>query len=229
MEERWDQSKQYFMEFLTSKKDFEKTTQQSPRYQRIAAFFRKEKFTIVQLAFTIDVSVSFVNFLIVFKIERSLVHIIYNAMKDLLTIVMKRFLKAKVIDGLSGKELQKVDVSKKENKLGDKLEIGAKTEHLLKSLSPFEQKKEWELMLKFYEKTVAYFQKHLPPDNAVLAKAACCHPDNRKKEFTICHIEYLAKVFPQVIDEEKVSQVKDEQRLYQTENNHKVKRTKSKS
>ena len=41
VEERWDQSKQYFMEFLTSKKDFEKTTQQYPRYQKIAAFFRK--------------------------------------------------------------------------------------------------------------------------------------------------------------------------------------------
>ena len=55
------------MEFLTLKKDFEKTTQQNPRYQRIAAFFRKEKFTIVQLAFTIDVSVPFVNFLTVFS------------------------------------------------------------------------------------------------------------------------------------------------------------------
>ena len=49
VEEKWDQSKQYFMEFLTSKKDFKKTTQQNPRYQRIAAFFRKEKFTLVQL------------------------------------------------------------------------------------------------------------------------------------------------------------------------------------
>ena len=49
VEGKWDQSKQYFMEFLTSKKDFKKTTQQNPRYQRIAAFFRKEKFTLVQL------------------------------------------------------------------------------------------------------------------------------------------------------------------------------------
>ena len=121
VEERWGQSKQYFMEFWSAKKDFEKTTQQNPRYLRIAAFFRKEKFTLVQLAFTIDVSVPFVNFLTVFKIERSLVHIIYKAMKDLLTIVMKRFLKAKVIDGLSGKELQKVDVTKKEHQLGEKL------------------------------------------------------------------------------------------------------------
>ena len=69
VDERWDQSKQYFMELLTSKKDFEKMTQQNPRYQRIAAFFRKEKFTLVQLAFTIDVSVPFVNFLTVFQSE----------------------------------------------------------------------------------------------------------------------------------------------------------------
>ena len=40
---------------------------------------------------------------------------------------MKRFSKDKVIDGLSGKELQKVDVTNKENQLGDKLEIGTKT------------------------------------------------------------------------------------------------------
>ena len=72
-------------------------------------------------------------------------------------------------------------------------------------------------------------QKKLLLDNAVLAKAACLQPDNRKKEFTIRQIEYPAKVFPQVIDEEKVSQVKDERRLYQTEDNHKVKKTKSKS
>ena len=87
------------------KKDFEKTTQENPRYQRTAAFFRKENVTLVQLAFTIDVSVPFVNFLTVFQGEETLVHIIYEAMKDLLKMAMKRFLKTKVIDCLSGKEL----------------------------------------------------------------------------------------------------------------------------
>ena len=76
-----------------------------------------------------------------FQSEGPLVHIICKAMKDLLKIVMKRFLKGKIIDGLSGKKLQKSDVTKKENQLGDKLEIGAKTERLLKNLNPFEQKK----------------------------------------------------------------------------------------
>ena len=79
VEERWNQSKEYFMEFLTSKNDSEKTTQQNPRYQRIAAFFRKEKFTLAQLAFTIFVSVPFVNFLTVFQSGGPLAHIIYKA------------------------------------------------------------------------------------------------------------------------------------------------------
>ena len=127
------------MEFLTSKKDFEKTTEQNPSYQKIAAFFRKEKFTIVQLAFTIHVSVPFVNFLTVFESEGPLVHIIDKAMKDLLKIVMKIFLK--------------------ENQLGDKLKTGAKIERLLKNLSPFEHKKEREAMLQFYEESVAYLQR----------------------------------------------------------------------
>ena len=136
---------------------------------------------------------------------------------------MKRFLKTKrIIDGLSQKELQEVDVTKKENQLGDKLETGAKTERLLKNLSPFEQKKDWEIMLKFYKKSVVYLQRKLPLDNTVLAKAACLHPDNRKNKFIICQIEYLVKVFPQVIVEKKVSQVKDEWRLYQAEDDHKV-------
>ena len=72
VEERWYQQKQYFMKFLTSKKDFKKTNQQNPRYQIIAGFFRKEKFTLVQLAFTTNVSVPFVNFLTVFQSERPL-------------------------------------------------------------------------------------------------------------------------------------------------------------
>ena len=38
----------------------------------------------------------------------------------------------------------------------------------------------------------------------------------------ICQIEHLAKVYPQVIHEKKVSQVKDEWRLYQAEEDHKV-------
>ena len=79
--------------------------------------------------------------------------------------------------------------------MSEKLEIGAKTEPLLKNLSPFEQKKEREAMLKFYEKSAAYLQKKFPLDNAVLAKAACLHPDNRKKEFTIRQIEYLQRYF----------------------------------
>ena len=88
---------------------------------------------------------------------------------------------------MSGKELQKV--TRKENQLGDKLNIGAKTERLLKNHSPFEQEKEWEVMLKFCEKSVAYLQEKLPLDNAVLVKADCLHPDNKKKNLLYVRLD----------------------------------------
>ena len=62
-------TKTIFYEVFNLEKGFKKTNQQNPRYQIIADFFRKEKFTLVQLAFTINVSVPFVNFLTVFQSE----------------------------------------------------------------------------------------------------------------------------------------------------------------
>ena len=50
-------------------------------------------------------------------------------------------------------------------------------------------------MLKFYEKSVAYLQKKLPLDNAVLAKAACLHPDNRKQNLLYAMLNIWQRYF----------------------------------
>ena len=106
--------KTIFYGVFNLEKGFRKDHSAKPKVSENCSLFRKEKFTLVQHALAIDVSVPFVNFLTVLQSEGPLVPIIYKAMKDLLKIVMKRFLKAKVIiDGLSRKELQEVDVTKK--------------------------------------------------------------------------------------------------------------------
>ena len=51
---------------------------------------------------------------------------------------MKRFLKANVVDGLSGKELLDLDVKKKDYELAEKMVVDGKTEHRLNKLSPYE-------------------------------------------------------------------------------------------
>ena len=60
----------------------------------------------------------------------------------------------------------------------EKIEVGAKTERLLKNLSPFDQKIEKE-MLQFYVATAKQLQRRLPLDNPVLLNAVCLHQGPR--------------------------------------------------
>ena len=59
---------------------------------------------------------------------------------------MKRFLKREAVDSLSGKQLLSVNVKDSNLQLNEaQMVIGAKTERLLKKLSPFDQKREREI------------------------------------------------------------------------------------
>ena len=103
-------------------------------------------------------------------------------MKYLVSTLMLRFLKPDVVNDLNGKDLQKLDVSKPSNQLEiEKIEVGAKTKRLLKDLTPYDQRKEKEKMLKFYVTSVKFLQKKLPFDNMIIAAADCLHPDRRKR------------------------------------------------
>ena len=62
-------------------KGFRKDHSAKPKVSENCSLFL-EKFTLVQLAFTIDVSVPFVNFLTSFQSEGPPVHIIYKAMNE---------------------------------------------------------------------------------------------------------------------------------------------------
>ena len=81
---------------------------------------------------------------------------------------MRRFIKADILDGISGKALQKVNVRKKENQLKlEDIAVGAKAKRLLGKLSPFDQKKEREdaeifcVLCIFFAKEVAIGQHDL--------------------------------------------------------------------
>ena len=151
-------------------------------------------------------------------------------MKEMLLVLMRRFMKADIPDGISGKALQKVDVKKKENHLKlEDIEVGAKAKRLLGKLSPFDQKKEREKMLKFFVSCASFLQRKLPLDNMILIAAACLHPDSWKMQKTANQIEYLAKKFLHVVEETSILILKDEWKLYQAEDDSKVGREVGKS
>ena len=223
VEERWNQAKKYFLDFLPSTKKFATTTQQNKRYKKIVDCFNNEKAFLVQLAFVIDVSTVFFKFLLEFQSEGPKVHTIYQSMKEMLLVLMRRFVRAEAVNGVSGKELQILDVKRQQNqlKLND-IDIGAKATRLLQELSPFDQKKVREDMLKFFVSCATFLQRKLPLDNMILVAASCLHPDSRKMQKTVRQIEYLAKMFPHVIEEASISQMKDEWKIYQAEDDNKI-------
>ena len=69
------------------------------------------------MAFVIDVSVPFRKFLTMFQGEQPFIHIMYDEIKGLVTTVMKRFLKADKVNGLTGKQLAVLDVKENEYQL----------------------------------------------------------------------------------------------------------------
>ena len=205
VEERWNQAKKYFLDFLPTTKNFATTTQKNQQYKRIVDYFKNETTLLIQLAFVIDVSTPFSKFLLEFQSEGPKVHTICQSMKEMLLVLMRRFMKAHNLDGISGKALQKVDVKKKENQLKlEDIEVDAKAKRLLGKLSPFDQKKEIEKMLKFFVYCASFLQRKLPLDNMILIPAACLHPGLWKMQKTIDQTEYLAKKFPHVVEETSI-------------------------
>ena len=103
---------------------------------------------------------------------------------------MKRFMKAETVNKKIGKELLKVDVKKKENQLADAaIVVGAKSERLLKKLSPYEEERKRAKMMEFFIAVICYLQKKLPLGDKLLVSAGCLHPDNRKNEYIVRNIE----------------------------------------
>ena len=218
VEQRWLSAKKYFLEYLPSTKDFSKSTASNKRYSRIVSIFQKENTILIQLAFVIDVSSPYTSFLTEFQSAGPKIHVLYQSMKQLVSTLMLRFLKPELVNGLNGKDLQKLDVSKVTNHLDiEKMEVGAKAKRLLKEMTPYDRKKEKEKMLNFYVTSVKFLQKKLPFDNMILAAATCLHPDNRNHSKSIDQISFLATTFRHVIAENQVSRVKDEWKMYQAE------------
>ena len=133
---------------------------------------------------------------------------------------MKRFLQDVVVTGLSGKALKTIEVHKKKKQIKVRRNwSGANAEHPHHHLS---KRKKEKTCWTFKPISVSFLQKKVPLDNMVLASASCLHPKNRKSKNTVKQAEFLAKQFPHVIDETRISQAKDQWKICQAEDNNKI-------
>ena len=161
--ERWEVSKEYFLEYLPKQKGFEKGAANNERYKQISMLFKRENVILVHIAFLIDVAIPFQKFLTTFQFEGPLIHILFKELKSLLKSIMLRFIDPKIIEGKSGADLAKIVVDSQENQLSlDKIIVGTKTERFLKKLSPHDVRRERTAMKNFLGGVSSYLQKKLP-------------------------------------------------------------------
>ena len=154
-----------------------------------------------------------------FQAEGPLVHLMFVEMKSLLVKVMKRFLKAAVVDGKKATELKTLNVTDKENQLILKdMDVGTEVVAQMKKIGKEDDiLKQLQLMQLSYVKITQYLQKKLPIDNKLLQDLRCLHPYLRDKPWTVNSIARIAEHMPRIIKSIQVSQVKDEWKSLQAE------------
>ena len=213
--ERWEVSKEYFLEYLPKRKGFEKGAATNERYKRISTLFKRENVILVQIAFLIDAAIPFQKFLTTFQFEGPLIHILFKELKSLLKSIMLRFIDPKILEGNSEADLAKIVVDSEENQLSlNKIVVRAKTGRSLKKLSAHDTRRERTAMKNVLVAVSSYLQEKLPLQDKLLISAACLHPVNRKKHSSGWNIEHLASLFPHVVKEEEISKVRDEWMIY---------------
>ena len=102
---RWEDAKEYFLQYNTSKKEYKQTLSNNKRYQRIQSVLKSENRMFIQIKFLVGVAPLLSKYLKVFQAEWPLVHVLYIEMKSLVTL-MKRFLEAGVVNEKKAMELQ---------------------------------------------------------------------------------------------------------------------------
>ena len=146
-----------------------------------------------------------------FQAEYPIVHSLHTVMKDLLVVVMKRFLQSSAVDGKSTNDLLKGDVAKKENQLLlDKMNFGKEADTYLQNLSGRKKNVGQQSMRDSYVSVVQYLQKKLPLNSQLLKDNTCLSPHFKSFDWTVNSIGWFALQFPHLLSERDVSIVKDQ-------------------
>ena len=150
-----------------------------------------------------------------FQTEGPLIHVLHQAMVDLLKQVMLRFLKQDVVKEKAVVELLKLDTKNVELQLKDEdLDIGKETRKAISDLKQSGKQSQCFLGIRsFYITLIAYIQKSLELRNPLVEAISCLHPEQRTKAASVQKIRVLASYLPSVKSEELIL-LTDEWRIY---------------
>lgn len=191
--------KEYFLKFLPKSKQYNEL-KKTERYQRIRSVLANP-ISEVYLSFCAFSSEDFESFLLQFQFEEPMVHMLYDGMFTLLTNLMQKFIKKKVLfrengDFITKDDLLKINVLETKNTKPHKLiDIGTKAKLYFSSSSLIEDessKKFRTECLNFFMSATNYLMKSLPYDVPLIKQAQYLHHDKRNSPGATSGISNLA-------------------------------------
>ena len=163
--------------------------------QRIASAL-KDNSTVAYISFCAYVSQDFEAFLLPFQGEEPMIHLLYPEMINLLTKLMRTFIKKKRVDEPTAAGLHTLNVSLEKNQRPvNAIDIGTKAKVLFADVNflPSEQQSDFRKdCVNFYVTPVTYLQQQLPFDNLMIKHAQYLHPIKRNDPESRSAISNLA-------------------------------------
>lgn len=206
--------------FLSSSLITDKERQNNDRIRKLVKLMGNTTL-VTEMHFLKSVMPLFTRITRMFQSEAPLIHILFDELSTLVSTLLRRFVKEKVVGNKSGMQLYQIDYQDSSNHLAMPY-IGHDTLHSLNSLK--QEGKITERVYKeflqraksFYMETVGALLKTLPLKNCILRDLQVLHPLSRHANWSVDAIKRLAvaiKLFPR----EKIDPCVDEWKLYRTE------------
>ena len=211
--EQWDAIVKYFTELPLQ----DKTVEKNEKYKLIHGLLDK-LLTLVQLRFLLNFAPIFIKFLTTFQQEGTLVHVLHCKLRNLVYMLMLRFVRTETVGAKCGKQLKEINLKKAENlRTLEDLDIGETTRQ---SLAKIKQEKLKPILLdmkNFYITTADYLRTKLPLGNALFEDLAYLSSSARSQpcEQSFCR---SAKALPRVVRPDEISTATDEWKLYSLDN-----------
>ena len=190
------------LEYFKKLPDTDKKINSNERYKKIMVILTAPEM-IVQLCFLKSMKPVFNRFLQMFQTEGPLIHVLHQAMLDLLKQVMSRLLKQSVVKGRSVNELLKVDSKNIDFQLkNDELDVGNETKKAVNYLKQSGKQRHCFLGIRsFFTTVVAYMQKSLELRNPLVETISCLQPEQRTKDSSLQKIRLVGSELSCVTDE----------------------------
>ncbi|GBO10909.1 hypothetical protein AVEN_176766-1 [Araneus ventricosus] len=205
--------KQHFLvDLVGNKSDLIKTE----RYKRIRSAL-KSHLTPAYLHFLVSVGKIFDNFLRFLQSDKTLIHLLYDEMSNIVRKLLFRFISMESCQEKKDEDLLEIplkSIMEKENL--KYLDVGHEANKMLSSIEAAAKRCFKLDAQNFYFSVTSYLLKKLPLKNQLLKSIQVLHPVARKEPVnkTIGVVKRLTKMLSRCVQQEEMDKILDEWRIY---------------